>query len=139
MTFQDVTERLFPISYGNGRAIFNILGTLPTMTQTAGYQDLEDTNLYFRYEITDHTMMTDAIDVMLKCNFIVEDITIAIEIMDVTGIMDVKGILDAITDEIFKLSLQTLMYMDDGIVKTHISYMTILDMNTQIIDIDTEL
>ena len=133
MIFRDVTERLFQISFGNGRAIINILGTLPTMTQIVEYQDLEDTNLYFRYEITDHTMMTDAIDVMLKCNFIVEDITIAIEIMDFTGIMDV------ITDEIFKLSLQTLMYMDDGIVKTHISFMTILDMNTQIIDIDTEL
>ena len=78
-------------------------------------------------------MMTDDIDVMLKCDFIMEDITIAAEIMDSIGIMD------AITDEIFKLSLQTLMYMDDGIVKTHISFMTILDMNTQIIDIDTEL
>ena len=115
--------------------IFNILGTLLTMTQTAEYQDLEDINHYFRYEITDLTMMTDAIDVMLKCNFFVEDITIAIEIMDFTDIMDFAGITDAIITEIFKLSLQTLMYMDEGIVKTRILYMTILDMNTQIADI----
>ena len=119
--------------------IFNILGTLLTMTQTAEYQDLEDINHYFRYEITDLTMMTDAIDVMLKCNFFVEDITIAIEIMDFTDIMDFAGITDAIITEIFKLSLQTLMYMDEGIVKTRILYMTILDMNTQIADIANEL
>ena len=61
-----------------------------------------------------------------------EDILIATEPIDIIGIMDVD------TGKISKLFLETLMFMDGLIIKTQISYMTTLDMDTKTIDIDTE-
>ena len=74
----------------------------------------------------------DAIDVMPKWDFIMEDMQIAIDPIDIIGIMDAN------TGQISKLFSETLMFMDGLIIKTQISSMTTLDMVTKTIDIDTE-
>ena len=61
-----------------------------------------------------------------------EDMQIAIDPIDMIGIMDAN------TCKISKLFSETLMFMDGLIIKTQISYMTTLDMDTKTIDIDTE-
>ena len=67
MIFRDVMmEKLSQISYGSVMAISTILGILHTMIQIVQYQDLEDTNLCFRYETTGPMKMMDAIDVLPK-------------------------------------------------------------------------
>ena len=67
MIFRDVmTEKLSQISYGSVMAISTILGILHTMIQIVQYQDLEDTNLCFRYETTGPIKTMDAIDVLPK-------------------------------------------------------------------------
>ena len=61
-----------------------------------------------------------------------DDIQIATEPIDIIGIMD------ADIGKISKLFSETLMFMDGLIIKTQISSMTTLDMDTKTIDIDTE-
>ena len=109
-----------------------IPGIIHTMIQIVQYQDLEDTNLCFRYETTGPMKMMDAIDVLPKWDFIMEDILIATEPIDIIGIMDVD------TGKISKLFSEILMFMDGLIIKIQISSTTTLDMDTKTIDIDTE-